>query len=263
MNWARPGDRFGRACRENGGEERDVNLVVLELNESYAVVSGSGGEQLRADDIVTGQRLTDDSVGGYVRPPGLDATEHLAGILGLPRLVGRPGAGFDWSPVEKALGAALPGDYKRFVEAYGAGLVDDHITVCAPDSPQEWADLVRHHTWAQECVRLDFAGPDSTSEGWHLGDPSRWAPDRAEVPPWFGPGDNLISWGSTGNGDLLFWHVKTGVTVGDWQVVLKEEGPYWEQYGASFSAALAGLLIGEIQSEYLSRWLGGPHSYRS
>jgi hypothetical protein len=44
--------------------------------------------------------------------------------------------------------------------------------------------------------------------------------------------------------------------------MLKEEGPYWEQYRADFSSALACLLTGEIQSEYLGRWLGGPHSYR-
>lgn len=260
-NWARPGDRFDRACRENGRGERDVNLVVVELHPSYVIVSGSGGEQLRPDDIVSGERRRDDRVGGDVRPR-LDATEDLAETLGLPHSADRSGAGFDWSPVEKALGAALPSDYKRFVEAYGAGLIDDHITVCAPDAPLEWADLVRHHTWAQECVRLDFAGPDSPSQGWHLGDQSHWEPDRTEVPSWFEPGDNLISWGHTGNGDLLFWHVKTGVAADNWPVVLKEEGPYWEQYGASFSATLAGLLTGEIQSEYLSRSLGGPHSYR-
>jgi hypothetical protein len=43
--------------------------------------------------------------------------------------------------------------------------------------------------------------------------------------------------------------------------MLKEEGPVWEEYGAGFATTLADLLTGDIQSEYLSRWLGGPHSY--
>ncbi|MEH1130709.1 hypothetical protein [Micromonospora sp. CPCC 206061] len=262
-NWARPGDSFDRVCRDNGGQEREVDLVVVELNGSYAIVAGTGGDQLGRDDVVSGGRLRED-LGHTGQGPRRqsDATEDLAGILGLPSLAGAASAGgAEWSLVEAALGVTLPADYKRFVDAYGAGLVDDHVTVCAPHAPHEWADLVRHNTWAQECVRLDFAGPDSYSEDWYLGDPSHWEPNHEDVPPWFEPGDNLVSWGHTGNGDLLFWHVKPGVAAGDWPAVLKEEGPYWEQYGVGFSAALAGLLTGEIQSEYLSHWLGGPHSY--
>ncbi|MEV4490614.1 hypothetical protein AB0K04_10920 [Micromonospora coxensis] len=120
---------------------------------------------------------------------------------------------------------------------------------------------MRHNAWAQECVRLDFAGPDDWSGDWPLDDASRWAPNRADVPAWFEPGDTLISWGYTGNGDFLFWHVTPGTAPADWPVALKERGPYWEHYRVGFSAALVGLLTGEVQSEYLSRWLGGPHTY--
>jgi hypothetical protein len=240
-----------------------VDLIVVELNESYAIVTGSGGDQLRPDDVVSGERLKEDrdsaGAGPQHRP---DAIASLAEVLGLPTFAGGAEAASVWSPVETALGVALPDDYKRFVDVYGAGVVDDHVTVCGPNVPHDWADLVRHNTWAQECVRLDFAGPDNCSGGWCLGDPSHWEPSREYVPSWFEPGDNLISWGHTGNGDLLFWHVRPGMAPAGWPVVLKEEGPYWEQYRVGFSVALVGLLTGEIQSEYLSRWLGGPHSYR-
>jgi hypothetical protein len=261
-NWARPGDRFDRARTERGADERNVDLVVIELNPSYVVVTGSGGDQLRPGDVVSGQRPVDyDDRAGDAAQQRIDMTKRLAGILGLRALDGVAEHGFDWSSVETALGVDLPGDYKRFVDAYGPGLIDDHLTVCAPDAAADWADLMRHNAWSQECVRLDFAGPDSYSGGWDLGDQSRWEPGRQDVPSWFEPGDNLISWGSTGNGDLLFWHVKPGVGADDRPVVLKEEGPYWEQYEVGFSAALVGLLTGEVQSEYLSHWLGGPHSY--
>ncbi|MEV4539555.1 SMI1/KNR4 family protein [Asanoa sp. NPDC049518] len=257
-HWARPGDRFDRAYREHGRAPRDVDLVVVELTGSFAVVSGVGGELLRPDDLLSGERVVDRA--GALPEPA-DAAKRLPQILGLAARASATRNGCDWSPVETELGVVLPNDYKTFVDAHGAGSVDDHVIVCVPDATQDWANLVRHNTWAYECVRLDFAGPDSGSGHWALGDASRWTPDREDVPSWFAPGDNLISWGCTGNGDFLFWHVRPGVAPDDWPVVLKEEGPLWERYGVGFAATLVGLLTGDIQSEYLSRWLGGPHSY--
>lgn len=108
---------------------------------------------------------------------------------------------------------------------------------------------------------MDFAGPEGYAGDWQLGDASRWAPGSEDVPPWFQPGDDLISWGHTGNGDFLFWHVQPGTGPDGWPVVFKERGPLWEQYRTGFCGALAGLLTGDIQSEYLSDLLGGPHSY--
>ncbi|WP_245601905.1 hypothetical protein [Hamadaea tsunoensis] len=259
-HWARPGERFVHACHENGRGERAVDLVVLELSSSHTVVTGSGGDQLCPNDIVSGERMVMDtsSVADRLSSPD-DAAAHLARLLALPEL--GIGSGSDWSPVEAELGFALPGDYKLFIDAYGAGMVDDHLMVCGPGGIADWADLLRHNAYARECVRSEFAGPDGDSGVWSLGDASRWAPDRAEVPSWFGPGDDLISWGHTGNGDFLFWHVKPDITPNEWPVAFKERGPFWEYYGAGFGASLAGLLTGDIQSEYLSRWFGGPHTY--
>lgn len=259
-HWARPGDRFDRACDEHGRQERDVDLVVVELSASHAIVTGSGRDQLRPDDVLSGERVAEPD---RDHSTGSDMAEALGEILRLPALKTGGRGGFDWSPVEAKLGATLPQDYKRFIDSYGAGLIDDHVTVCAPDEPRDWADLLQHNVYAQECVRLDFGGPDNDSRGWHLGDSLQWEPRREDVPSWFNPGDNLISWGHTGNGDLLFWHIKPGVAPDDWPVVFKEEGPYWEQYQSGVSAALVGLLTGAIRSEYLSRWLGGPHFYTS
>jgi len=151
-HWARPGERFRLARTEHGRRRRDVELVVVELTESYAIVRGTGGDLLRPDDIVSGERSVADLA--ETRRAPAEAAARLAEILNVP--------------------------------------------------------------------------------------PS------AE---------------SAGNGDFLFWHVQPGTAPDEWPVMLKEEGPLWEQYGAGFATALANLLTGEIQSEYLSHWLGGPHSY--
>lgn len=264
-HWARPGERFTMIGDERSGSPervQAVELVVTELTGSSAVVSGTGGELLKPGDELFGERFTE------VDPA---AGPELAAVLGLPPSE----SSADWSAVETALGVTLPGDYKRFVGAYGAGLVDDHLVVCGPGEPH---DLLENVEWARACVRLDFGasdlgaeqwwpgGPDQSPGDWRLGDPAHWTPGRQGVPAWFRPGDDLIAWGSTGNGDMLCWHVpdSTGPTSAgpeEWVVVLKEEGPYWERFEAGFDATVAGLLTGDLQSEYLSRWFGGPHSY--
>ncbi|GAA1558406.1 hypothetical protein GCM10009827_094200 [Dactylosporangium maewongense] len=258
-HWARPGERFRLACEEHGRRQRDVELVVVDLTESYAIVSGTGGDLLQPDDIVSGERSVADLA--ETRRTPAEAAAHLAEILDLPPLADSAGNGKDWSAVETELGVTLPGDYKTFIDAYGPGSVDDHVHVCAPDAAEEWADLVGHNSYAHECVGPEFFGRGNWRRDWHLGDASHWNPDREDIPSWFEPGDDLISWGHTGNGDFLFWHIKPGTAPDNWPVMLKEEGPLWEQYGAGFATALADLLTGDIQSEYLSRWLGGPHSY--
>jgi hypothetical protein len=258
-HWAQQGERFRLACNEYGRRRRDVDLVVVELTESYAVVSGTGGELLRPDDIVSGERTIADLA--ETRRTPAEAAAYLAEILGLPPLADSAGSGMDWSVVETELGVTLPGDYKAFIDTYGRGSVDDHVHVCAPYAAEQWANLAKQNSYAHECVGAEFFGRGNWRRDWNLGDAAHWNPEREDIPSWFEPGDDLISWGHTGNGDSLFWHVKPGTAPDDWPVVFKERGPLWEQYGTGFANALADLLTGAIQSEYLSSSLGGPHSY--
>ncbi|MEU4155180.1 SMI1/KNR4 family protein [Actinoplanes sp. NPDC026670] len=258
-HWAQPGERFRLACNESGRKRRAVDLVVAELAESYAVVSGIGGDLLRSGDIVSGERSVPDRVDTQRTPT--EAAAHLAEILELPPLADSGGKSIDWPVVEAELGVTLPGDYRAFIDAYGNGSVDDHLYVCAPGAAQDWADLLRHNSYAHECAGPEFFGRGNWRREWRLGDASHWAPGREDIPAWFEPGDDLISWGHTGNGDFLFWHIKPGTAPDRWPVVFKERGPLWEQYETGFAATLADLLTGIVQSEYLSIWLGGPHSY--
>lgn len=204
-----------------------------------------------------------DSAGQRQDQP-VDDLARLVNLLRLPPMDGAHWRSTDWAAVDSALGAELPGDYKRFVDAYGPGAINDHLLVCAPGASAGWTDLRDNNEMAQETCRIWFGGVDDgsfeqTQQPWPLGDSAHWAGD--DVPDWFQPGDDLISWGGTANGDFVFWHIKPGVSPADHPVVLRERGPYFERFEGGFSAVLAGLLDGSIRSEYLSRWLQTPHSY--
>ncbi len=54
--WARPGDRFDLAVNGDHTDERTVDLVVLELTDSFVVVTGNGGEAVLPGDILAGER---------------------------------------------------------------------------------------------------------------------------------------------------------------------------------------------------------------
>ncbi|MEV0897196.1 SMI1/KNR4 family protein [Actinoplanes sp. NPDC049802] len=194
----------------------------------------------------------------------MDDLAELAGLLQLPPVDEAHWRSSDWSAVEMALGVQLPGDYKAFVDAYGPGAVNDHLLICAPDASVGWTDLVDNNEMAQESCRIWFGGVDDDSSSrlepaWPLGDSSRW--DGDDVPDWFQPGDDLVSWGGTPNGDFLFWHVRPGVAPADHPVVLREHGPYFERFDGGFAMTLKGLLTGAVRSRYLTRWLQAPHSY--
>ncbi|MFI1988933.1 hypothetical protein [Actinoplanes sp. NPDC020271] len=224
----RPGERFDRVRNDGDRELREVDLVVTECSAGHVLVTGAGGDFLvRHQDrylVVTGER-TVPSV-----PLPQPGAAGLAAILGAePEPVE-----VDWPSLEQALRAELPADYKEFVGTFGAASIDDHVSVCEPGR------LLEHHAWVRECLAID----------------------EDDRPDWFAPGDRVISWGSTENGDILGWLVSPGAAPPAWPVVFKEEGPLWQRFPAGFTTTMAGLLTGDLQSWYLSSRLGGDHSYR-
>lgn len=190
----------------------------------HAVVTGTGAELLNPDRylVLTGEREIPEMP---LPEPGAAC---LAALLGDPAPVPDD---VDWHAVEQALGTPLPADYKEFVGTYGAAMIDDHLVICPPGK------LVAE----QEYLR---------------------PADDDDRPDGFEPGDRLIAWGSTPNGDVLAWLAKPGTPPESWPVVFTEEGPIWQTFPAGFTATVAGLLTGDLQSWHLSGWLGGPHSYR-
>lgn len=227
-HFPRPGERFDRVRNDADRERREADLLIVDCSDRHVTVTGTGGEFVvqRQDHylVVTGVREVPDT------PLAEPGAAGLAAILGAEPWP----AEADWPALELALGVALPADYKEFVSTFGACAIDDHVTVCAP------GDLLEHQDWAREC--RSFESPE-------------------DLPDWFEPGDDVVSWGVTHNGDQLGWHVRPGAPAATWPVVFKEAGPYWQRFPGGFTATLAGLLTGDLQSWHLSSRLGGPHSY--
>ncbi|MGW3464975.1 hypothetical protein ACWDE9_37815 [Streptomyces olivaceoviridis] len=91
----------------------------------------------------------------------VDWRERLLRITGWTQPAQRPDV--DWTEVESRLGTALPSDYKRMVETFGAGAFDGYLDL----NQEPWTDLrdgllVWAGTEAEDlyCWRADGDDPD-------------------------------------------------------------------------------------------------------
>lgn len=130
-----------------------------------------------------------------------------------------------WPEVERRLGAALPGDYKWFVELYGCGRIDDFLVVYCPLAPTRFLDLVHHA----------------------LDDPEGWAVLGREHPRAFPDArfparGGLLPFGRSDNGDLFYW--KTAGPADAWTTTVIDarypDGRY--DHPGGMADLLAGLL---------------------
>ncbi|CAL9446354.1 hypothetical protein [Streptomyces sp. enrichment culture] len=93
---------------------------------------------------------------------GVDWVERLERITGWTRTGRRPEA--DWAQTAARLGTALPGDYRRMVETFGAGAFDAYLdlhqepwTHLSEDGLLVWAGTEHED---QYCWRTDGDDPD-------------------------------------------------------------------------------------------------------
>ncbi|OEJ22933.1 hypothetical protein AR457_37595 [Streptomyces agglomeratus] len=139
----------------------------------------------------------------------------------------------DWARAERALGAALPADYKQLVERYGAGVFDETIWLLVPDSPYDECDLHARKSERDE----DLAGL------WEFEPkPAGLLEEGARVVPWAF---------EEGTGAFLYWLARPGQHPDEWSVLYNEgRGPLWEQHGMGCLAFLLAVLAGTAETEY-------------
>ncbi|WP_240957143.1 SMI1/KNR4 family protein [Streptomyces chilikensis] len=139
----------------------------------------------------------------------------------------------DWGRAERALGTALPADYKQLVETYGDGVFDETVWLLVPDSAHDDCDL---HAQARE--------RDEILTGlWEFEDkPAGLREAGARVLPWAF---------EEGTGAFLYWLARPGQSPDDWTVLYNEgRGPLWEHHGMGCLAFLLAVLTGTARTDH-------------
>lgn len=146
----------------------------------------------------------------------------------------------DWEAVEAELSIRLPDDYKWFIEHYGTGCVDSFLWIFNPLSTNEHLNLLR---------QVDSLSAQYREQQTTLGERVVPFPIYPEV-------GGLVPFGSTDNGDVLFWRGDSP-DPGAWAVV---ENPVrsdvYEVYERTMVAFLVGVATGEVTSAVLT--IEGP-----
>lgn len=161
---------------------------------------------------------------GAMKRMGKDYVEELAQIVDLAP---EPKVRIDWERVESKLGRRLPSDYKAFAERFGPGDFDGSIFVAVPRGFGP---------------RLDFFGELERS----IEILRSLAADGIPVPyPLYPEKGGLISWGSTIEGEVLYWRTDDA-DPDRWPVILHaHRTDDWLEFQGSATHFLYALLTGE------------------
>lgn len=134
--------------------------------------------------------------------------EKLQKILLPGNQVFETGSQNDWEQPEGKLNIKLPDDYKKYINIYGSGVIDDFLWVLNPFCKNENINLLHQSKELLEaCKEL-----------------------RQEFPEFFTynifPEKNgLLPWGLTDNGDELYW--KTDIDLNKWEIVVFNGGDFY------------------------------------
>ncbi|MGW1913227.1 SMI1/KNR4 family protein [Streptomyces sp. NPDC002076] len=150
----------------------------------------------------------------------------------------------DWSGIESELQVRLPTDYKEFIEQVGGGRIDSYLYVLAPSSPNQHYDLAKLTAEREEAYEDIFDFEDKP----------------AELEP---EGSRIIPWGTTDNGEWLFWRILPDQEPDEYAVLINEaRGEGWEFHELGFAQYLTAVLEGDIQSDILSSaFPTSPHDF--
>jgi hypothetical protein len=157
--------------------------------------------------------------------------KRLEAILMPPARAGKPADPAMWNSAERELGTALPDDYKSFVSVFGGGRIDDFLTIYSPFAQAEHVNLVQRH-------RRDLNAEEEIR---------KWLPGQRSYDLYPAPG-GLLGFGSTDNGDLLFW--KTQGPPNGWTIsIIEPRGPDRCDFNGSMTEFMTALLSREVSCD--------------
>lgn len=130
----------------------------------------------------------------------------------------------DWNRLSESWGREFPPDYRRFIELYGAGAVEDYLEILGPEArggePEPTTDGML----------------DETANAEHA-----WTSARKAFEP-AGAAPELIAWGVDASADILCWDASEG-DPGKWPVLVYNRGDaLWRRYDCGMTDFLVRVL---------------------
>jgi hypothetical protein len=156
------------------------------------------------------------------------------------------GTAVDWEAMARSWDRPFPPDYRRFIESYGAGTIEDFLVILAPQLkvPLEEAGL--------NGMVLEILSAEGT---WDIADKS---------PELEGTSPRLITWGVDSAADLMCWDA-SGEDPAAWPVLVFNRGDVlFRRYDCGMAEFLTRMMRGgfpECPLEDDTLWERGEASW--
>jgi hypothetical protein len=155
--------------------------------------------------------------------------DELLAVLPAPSTPAESSAANNWGTITDQFGEPLPNDFMQFIDHYGSGTVNAHISVFNPFSTNPHLNLIRQSMIQLSALRLLKAE----------------FPEEIPFPLFFEPG-GLLPWGLSIDGDVYCWLTK-GIS-GRWEVVVICRSGGAEHFSVTMTQFLARLIKEDIVS---------------
>ncbi|MFI6744257.1 hypothetical protein ACIBI9_66345 [Nonomuraea sp. NPDC050451] len=151
----------------------------------------------------------------------------------------------DWPRMAESWGRPFPPDYQRFMEVYGAGVVQDFLVILRPEP--------KAPTTQFDGMLVETANAEDT-----------WQ-DVYKAPELEGASPLLITWGVAASADLMCWDASSD-DPDEWPILVFNRGEIqFDRYNCGMAAFLTGVLREDFPKCPLSDvtlWGRGEASFR-
>lgn len=149
----------------------------------------------------------------------MDAMETLRGLM---PPTAETDTSVDWARIRESWGSDFPGDYRRFIETYGAGTAENYLSVLKPE--------VKGEEPARDGMLMETLNAE---DAWEEVPKS---PELSAASP------ELIAWAVDASADILCWDA-SGDDPDRWPVlVCARDDDLWRRYDCGMAEFLSRVL---------------------
>lgn len=132
----------------------------------------------------------------------------------------------DWDKIQEKWEIKFPDDYKEIISLYGTGAINDFLWIFSPFSENKYLNLTNQYTEIKDSYEVMINGfPEKNWLNFYNGE------------------TGIFPWGSTDNGDELFWNYKRdNISI----VVYESRYIKMNEYNIGMSEFLVKLLNKEL-----------------